>query len=153
ISQAIEPKTTADQDKMGEALSRLAMEDPTFRFHTDGETGQTIISGMGELHLEIIVDRMFREFKVEAHVGKPQVAYRETITGTVEHEYRHIKQTGGHGQYAHVRFLVEPGERGKGLQFQNRIVGGLIPREFIPAIEKGFESSCRRGVVAGFPLV
>src|SRR5579871_6835989 len=153
ISQAIEPRTKADQDKMGHALNRLAMEDPTFRVHTDEETGQTIISGMGELHLEIIVDRMLREFKVEANVGKPQVAYRETVTSAIEHDYKHVKQTGGHGQYAHVRFLVEPNERGKGLGFVNKIVGGVIPREFFPAIEKGFTNSCHRGVIAGYPLV
>ncbi len=153
ISQAIEPLTKADQDKMGAALARLAIEDPTFRVHTDEETGQTIISGMGELHLEIIVDRMKREFKVEANVGKPQVAYRETVSGTVEHDYRHIKQTGGHGQYAHVRLVVEPNQRGKGIQFVNKITGGVIPREFFPAIEKGVEGAANRGVLAGYPLV
>ncbi len=153
ISQAIEPRTKADQDKMGHALQRLAMEDPTFRYDVDAESGQTIISGMGELHLEIIVDRMLREFKVGAEVGKPQVAYRETTSTTVEHEYRHIRQTGGHGQYAHVRLLVEPNPRGKGITFINKITGGLIPREFFPAIEKGFEAACQRGVIAGFPLV
>ena len=153
ISQAIEPATKVDQDKMGVALQRLAMEDPTFRVHTDEETGQTIISGMGELHLEIIVDRMRREFKVEAAVGKPQVAYRETISSALEYDYRHVKQTGGHGQYAHVRFLVEPNGKGKGNVFVNKIVGGVIPKEFHPAIEKGFESACGRGALAGFPLV
>jgi elongation factor G len=153
ISQAIEPKTKADQDKMGLALSRLSVEDPTFRVHTDTETGQTIISGMGELHLEIIVDRMRREFKVEANVGKPQVAYRETITLSVVEDYKHIKQTGGHGQYGHVKLRVEPNERGKGVQFANEIVGGVIPKEFIPAVEKGVRESCDRGVLAGFPLV
>jgi len=153
ISQAIEPKTKADQDKMGLALSRLSVEDPTFRVHTDEETGQTIISGMGELHLEIIVDRMHREFKVEANVGKPQVAYRETITERVVEEYRHIKQTGGHGQYGHVKLRIEPNERGKGIAFANEIVGGVIPKEFIPAVEKGVRESCDRGVLAGFPLV
>jgi elongation factor G len=153
ISQAIEPKTKADQDKMGIALARLSVEDPTFRVHTDEETGQTIISGMGELHLEIIVDRMKREFKVEASVGKPQVAYRETITNSVVEEYRHIKQTGGHGQYGHVKLRIEPNERSKGFAFENEIVGGAIPREFIPAVEKGVRESCERGVLAGFQLV
>jgi elongation factor G len=153
ISQAIEPKTKADQDRMGVALARLSVEDPTFRVHTDEETGQTIISGMGELHLEIIVDRMFREFKVEANVGKPQVAYRETITQTVVEDYKHIKQTGGHGQYGHVKLRVSPNERGKGFAFANETVGGVIPREFIPAVEKGVKESCERGVIAGFPLV
>ncbi|HEX9101489.1 MAG TPA: elongation factor G [Polyangia bacterium] len=153
ISQAIEPKTKADQDKMGLALSRLSVEDPTFRVHTDTETGQTIISGMGELHLEIIVDRMKREFKVEANVGKPQVAYRETISERVVEDYKHIKQTGGHGQYGHVKLRIEPNERGKGIAFANEIVGGVIPKEFIPAVEKGVRESCDRGVLAGFPLV
>jgi elongation factor G len=153
ISQAVEPKTKADQEKMGIALSRLAQEDPSFRVHTDEETGQTIISGMGELHLEIIVDRMRREFKVEANVGKPQVAYRETITQSVVEEYRHVKQTGGHGQYGHVKLRIEPNERGKGIDFANEIVGGVIPKEFIPAVEKGVRESCERGVLAGFPLV
>jgi elongation factor G len=153
IAQAIEPRTKADQDKMGVALSRLSVEDPTFRVHTDEETGQTIISGMGELHLEIIVDRLKREFKVEANVGKPQVAYRETITQPVVEEYRHIKQTGGHGQYGHVKLRIEPNERGKGVLFANEIVGGVIPKEFIPAVEKGVKESCERGVLAGFPLV
>jgi elongation factor G len=153
ISQAIEPKTKADQDKMGLALSRLSVEDPTFRVHTDDETGQTIISGMGELHLEIIVDRMKREFKVEANVGKPQVAYRETITQSVVEEYKHIRQTGGHGQYGHVKLRIEPNERGKGVVFANEIVGGVIPKEFIPAVEKGVKESCDRGILAGFPLV
>ncbi len=153
ISQAIEPRTKADQDKMGTALQRLSVEDPTFRVHTDDETGQTIISGMGELHLEIIVDRMKREFKVEANVGKPQVAYRETITESVVEEYKHVKQTGGHGQYGHVKIRLEPNGRGKGIVFENEIVGGVIPREFIPAVEKGARSSCDRGVIAGFPLI
>jgi len=138
---------------MGQALSRLAMEDPTFRVHTDEETGQTIISGMGELHLEIIVDRMRREFKVEATVGKPQVAYRETVTQRIEHDYKHVKQTGGHGQYAHVKLVVEPNEKGKGLTFENKITGGVIPREYFPAIEKGVQEGTNRGVLAGFPLV
>jgi elongation factor G len=153
ISQAIEPRTKADQDKMSVALARLSVEDPTFRVHTDDETGQIIISGMGELHLEIIVDRMKREFKVEANVGKPQVAYRETITKAVDQEYKHVRQTGGHGQYGHVKIRVEPNERGKGFVFSNDIVGGAIPREFIPAIEKGIRESCERGAIAGYPLV
>jgi elongation factor G len=153
ISQAIEPRTKADQDKMGLALARLSVEDPTFRVHTDAETGQTIISGMGELHLEIIVDRMKREFKVEANVGKPQVAYRETIAQSVVEDYKHIRQTGGHGQYGHVKLRIEPNERGKGVAFANETVGGVIPKEFIPAIEKGVRESCDRGVLAGFPLV
>src|SRR3989440_4486790 len=147
ISVAVEPKTKADQEKMGLALQRLAKEDPSFRVHTDQESGQTIISGMGELHLEIIVDRMRREFKVEANAGKPQVAYRETVTQPVEYDYRHVKQTGGHGQYAHTRFIVEPGEKGKGIQFENKITGGIIPREYFGAIEKGFRESCQRGVL------
>ncbi|MGZ3441060.1 MAG: elongation factor G, partial [Polyangia bacterium] len=153
ISQAIEPRTKADQDKMGLALARLSVEDPTFRVHTDAETGQTIISGMGELHLEIIVDRMKREFKVEANVGKPQVAYRETITQSVVEDYKHIRQTGGHGQYGHVKLRIEPNERGKGVVFANETVGGVVPKEFIPAVEKGVRESCDRGVLAGFPLV
>jgi elongation factor G len=153
ISQAIEPRTKADQDKMGLALARLSVEDPTFRVHTDAETGQTIISGMGELHLEIIVDRMKREFKVEANVGKPQVAYRETITQAVVEDYKHVRQTGGHGQYGHVKLRIEPNERGKGVVFANEIVGGVIPKEFIPAVEKGVRESCDRGILAGFPLV
>ena len=153
ISQAIEPRTKADQDKMGLALARLSVEDPTFRVHTDAETGQTIISGMGELHLEIIVDRMKREFKVEANVGKPQVAYRETITQSVVEDYKHVRQTGGHGQYGHVKLRIEPHERGKGVVFANETVGGVIPKEFIPAVEKGVRESCDRGILAGFPLV
>jgi elongation factor G len=153
ISQAIEPRTKADQDKMGQALAKLSVEDPTFRVHTDEETGQCIISGMGELHLEIIVDRMKREFKVEANVGKPQVAFRETITKTVVEDYKHIKQTGGHGQYGHVKIRLEPNEAGKGFSFTNEVVGGVIPKEFIPAVEKGVRESCDRGVIAGFPLI
>jgi elongation factor G len=153
IAQAIEPKTKADQDKMGVALARLSVEDPTFRVHTDAETGQTIISGMGELHLEILVDRLRREFKVEANVGKPQVAYRETITQSVVEDYKHVRQTGGHGQYAHVKLRIEPNERGQGVAFTNEIIGGVIPKEFIPAVEKGVRESCDRGVLAGFPLV
>jgi elongation factor G len=153
ISVAIEPKTTADQDKMGMALQRLQMEDPSFRVHTDEETGQTIISGMGELHLEIIVDRMLREFKVEANVGKPQVAYRETITQEVETEGRYIRQTGGRGQYGHCWLRLLPQPPGKGFEFENKIVGGAIPKEFIPPIEKGVFEAMEGGVLAGYPLV
>ncbi|MFO1401341.1 MAG: elongation factor G [Steroidobacteraceae bacterium] len=153
ISVAVEPKTKADQEKMGVALQRLAKEDPSFRVSTDEESGQTIISGMGELHLEIIVDRMKREFKVEANVGKPQVAYRETIRGKVESEGKHVKQSGGRGQYGHVWLKVEPNESGKGNEFVNGIVGGSVPREFIPAVEKGVKEACETGVMAGYPVV
>jgi elongation factor G len=153
ISVAIEPKSKADQDKMGIALNRLQMEDPSFRVHTDEETGQTIIRGMGELHLEIIVDRMFREFKVEANVGKPQVAYRETITKTVEAEGRYIRQTGGRGQYGHCWLRLHPQEPGKGFTFENAIVGGVIPKEFINPIQKGIEEAMTGGVLAGYPMV
>ncbi len=153
ISVAIEPKTKADQDKMGVALHKLAEEDPTFKTHTDEETNQTIISGMGELHLEIIVDRMLREFKVEANVGKPQVAYRETFRLPAKVEGKHIKQSGGKGQYGHVWVEYEPQEAGKGFEFVSKIVGGSIPREYIPAIQSGIEESMKNGVLAGFPLV
>ncbi len=153
ISVAVEPKSTVDQEKMGIALQRLAKEDPSFRVHTDQETGQTIISGMGELHLEIIVDRMKREFKVEANVGKPQVAYRETIRNSVECEGKHVKQSGGRGQYGHVWLKIEPNAIGKGVQFVNGIVGGSVPREFIPAVEKGIKEACETGVMAGYPVV
>ena len=153
ISVAVEPKTKADQEKMGMALQRLAKEDPSFRVSTDEESGQTIISGMGELHLEIIVDRMKREFKVEANVGKPQVAYRETIRGKVESEGKHVKQSGGRGQYGHVWLKIEPNESGKGNEFVNGIVGGSVPREFIPAVEKGVKEACDTGVMAGYPVV
>ena len=153
ISVAVEPRTKADQEKMGMALQRLAKEDPSFRVSTDEESGQTIISGMGELHLEIIVDRMKREFKVEANVGKPQVAYRETIRGRVESEGKHVKQSGGRGQYGHVWLKIEPNETGKGVEFINGIVGGSVPREFIPAVEKGVHEACDTGVVAGYPVV
>ncbi len=153
ISVAIEPKTKGDQDKMGMALSRLQMEDPSFRVHTDDETGQTIIRGMGELHLEIIVDRMLREFKVEANVGKPQVAYRETITRQVESEGRYIRQTGGRGQYGHCWLRLHPQPPGTGFVFENAIVGGVIPREFITPIEKGIVEAMQGGVLAGFPMV
>jgi elongation factor G len=154
ISVAIEPKTTADQDKMADALHKLAEEDPTFRVRVDPETGQTIISGMGELHLEILVDRMLREFRVQARVGRPQVAYRETITVPVpKAEYRYVKQTGGRGQYGHVIFELVPGEPGSGVTFINDIIGGEIPKEFIPAIEKGVRESAEAGVLAGYPVV
>ena len=153
IQVAVEPKTKADQEKMGMALQRLAKEDPSFRVSTDEESGQTLIAGMGELHLEIIVDRMKREFKVEANVGKPQVAYRETIRGTVESEGKHVKQSGGRGQYGHVWLKIEPNETGKGVEFKNGIVGGTVPREFIPAVEKGVKEACETGVMAGYPVV
>ncbi|MBC7623368.1 MAG: elongation factor G [Aeromicrobium sp.] len=154
ISQAVEPKTKADQEKMGIALGRLAAEDPSFRVRTDEESGQTIISGMGELHLEIIVDRMRREFGVEASVGKPQVAYRETIRGTVENaEGKFVKQSGGRGQYGHVVLKVEPQEPGKGFEFVDAIKGGVVPREFIPAVEKGLLDTLPNGVLAGYPVV
>jgi elongation factor G len=153
ISVAVEPKTQADQEKMSLALQRLAKEDPSFRVATDEESAQTIISGMGELHLEIIVDRMRREFKVEANVGKPQVAYRETIRGKVESEGKHIKQSGGRGQFGHVWLKIEPNEQGKGNEFINGIQGGSVPREFIPAVEKGIKEVVETGVMAGYPVV
>ncbi|MFA5873110.1 MAG: elongation factor G [Anaerolineales bacterium] len=154
ISVAIEPKTTADQTRMGEALRKLSEEDPTFRVHSDENTGQTIISGMGELHLDVIVDRMMREFRVQANVGKPRVAYRESITRPVgEVNYKYVKQTGGHGQYAHVVISLEPGERGSGVVFENKVVGGVIPREYIPAVEKGIKEVAESGVLAGYPVV
>jgi elongation factor G len=154
ISQAVEPKTKADQEKMGIALSRLAQEDPSFRVHTDEESGQTIISGMGELHLEIIVDRMKREFGVEASVGKPQVAYRETIRRTVENaEGKFIKQSGGRGQYGHVVLRLDPQAHGVGFEFVDAIKGGVVPREYIPAVKKGVEDTLKAGVLAGYPVV
>jgi len=153
ISVAVEPKTKADQEKMGVALQRLAKEDPSFRVNTDQESGQTIISGMGELHLEIIVDRMKREFKVEANVGKPQVAYRETIRATVESEGKFVRQSGGRGQYGHVWLKLEPQEPGKGYEFVNGITGGSVPREYIPAVDKGIREACETGVIAGYPVV
>ena len=152
IAMAIEPKTKQDQEKMGFALQKLAQEDPSFRVKTDEETAQTIIAGMGELHLEIIVDRMLREFKVEANVGKPEVAFRETIRKKAEAEAKYIKQTGGRGQYGHVVLTAEPAESGKGLEFINKTVGGSIPKEFIPAIEKGVKERLDSGVIAGYPL-
>src|SRR5216117_1603727 len=139
VRVAVEPKTRADQDKMGIALNRLAQEDPSFQVSTDHETGQTVISGMGELHLEIIVDRMKREFTVEANVGKPQVAYRETITQPAEQRHRFVRQTGGKGMFGDVTIRIEPQSPGSGFVFENEIVGGVIPREFIPAVEKGIE--------------
>ncbi|MDA0706811.1 MAG: elongation factor G [Proteobacteria bacterium] len=153
ISVAVEPKTKADQDKMGMALQKLAKEDPSFRVHTDEESNQTIISGMGELHLEIIVDRMRREFSVSANVGKPQVAYRETIRKTVEQEGKFIRQSGGRGQYGHVFLRIEPREPGSGYEFENGIVGGVVPREFIGAVDKGIQEQMQNGVIAGFPVV
>ena len=151
---SIEPKTTADQSRMGEALRKLSEEDPTFRVRTDENTGQTIISGMGELHLDVIVDRMRREFHVQANVGKPRVAYRESITRPVEKvNYKYVKQTGGHGQYGHVVIALEPGDRGSGMIFENKIIGGAIPREFIPAVEKGIKEAAESGVLAGYPVV
>jgi len=153
ISVAIEPKTKADQDKLADALSKLSDEDPTFRVSTNQETRQTIISGMGELHLEILVDRMKREFSVQANVGKPQVAYRETIRKKVSHVYKHVKQSGGRGQYAHVEVEIEPNEPGKGFEFIDDIKGGVIPREYIPAVEEGIEEQLRNGILAGYPVV
>ncbi len=153
ISVAVEPKTKADQEKMSVALGKLAQEDPSFRVRTDEETVQTIISGMGELHLDIIVDRMRREFKVEANIGKPQVSYRETIRKAVEQEGKYIRQTGGRGQYGHVWLKIEPGEAGSGIEFINEIVGGVVPKEYIPAIEKGVREQAENGALAGYPVV
>jgi len=152
IAMAIEPKTKQDQEKMGFALQKLAQEDPSFRVRTDEETAQTIIAGMGELHLEIIVDRLLREFKVEANVGKPEVAFRETIRRKAESECKYIKQTGGRGQYGHVVLTVEPSDPGKGLEFVNKVVGGAVPKEYIPAVEKGVKERMETGVIAGYPL-
>ncbi len=152
ISVAVEPKTKADQEKMGIALQKLAQEDPSFRVHTDEESGQTIISGMGELHLEIIVDRMKREFKVEAEVGAPQVAYRETIRQPVEQEYKYAKQSGGRGQFGHVFLRIEPQEPGSGYEFIDDIKGGVIPKEYIPAVDKGIQEAMQRGILAGYPV-
>jgi len=153
ISIAVEPKTKADQEKLGTSLQKLAIEDPSFRVKTDEETGQTIISGMGELHLEIIIDRLMREFKVEANVGKPQVAYKETITSKAQAEGKYIRQTGGRGQYGHCWLTVEPLEPGSGFIFENKIVGGVIPKEYIPAIEKGVKEAMELGVLAGYPVI
>jgi len=152
IEVAVEPKTASDQEKMGVALSRLAQEDPSFRVASDEESGQTIISGMGELHLEIIVDRMKREFKVEANVGPPQVAYRETISKTIDVDYTHKKQTGGSGQFARIKLTFEPLESGSGVQFESKVVGGNVPREYIPGVEKGLMGASKTGVLAGFPM-
>ena len=149
----MEPKTKADQEKMGVALQKLAQEDPSFRVKTDEESGQTIISGMGELHLDIIVDRMRREFNVDSNVGRPQVAYRETIRETVEQEGKFVRQSGGRGQYGHVWLKLEPLEPGAGFEFENAIVGGVVPREFIPAVEKGVREQMQNGVLAGYPVV
>ncbi len=153
ISVAVEPRTKADQEKMGVALSKLAAEDPSFRVHTDEETGQTIISGMGELHLEIIVDRMKREFKVEANVGKPQVAYRETLRGSTEVEGKFVRQSGGRGQFGHCWLKLEPQEEGKGYEFVNAVVGGVIPKEYIPAIDKGIQEQMKNGILAGYQVI
>ena len=153
ISQAVEPRTQSDQEKMAVALTKLAQEDPSFKVATDDESGQTIISGMGELHLDIIIDRMKREFDVECNVGKPQVAYRESVSGSTDYDYKYIKQSGGRGQYAHVCLRIEPMERGAGFEFSDEIRGGVIPREFIPSVQKGVEEALEGGVLAGYPMV
>jgi elongation factor G len=153
IAVAVEPKTKSDQEKMGVALAKLAQEDPTFKVHTDPDSGQTIISGMGELHLEIIIDRMMREFSVEANVGKPQVAYRETIRKHSEAEGKYIRQTGGRGQYGHVKIRLEPNEPGKGYEFVNEIVGGVVPKEYIKPVDQGMQEAMEGGVLAGYPMV
>lgn len=153
ISVAIEPKTKADQDKMGIALQKLAEEDPSFRVKSDTETGQTIISGMGELHLDIIVDRLLREFKVDANVGKPQVAYRETIRGNADQDSKFIRQSGGKGQYGHVKIRIAPAEENAGFVFENKIVGGAIPKEYIEPARKGMEEALEGGILAGFPMI
>ncbi len=153
IEIAVEPKTRADQDKMGIALNKLAEEDPTFQVRTDLDSGQTIIKGMGELHLDVIVDRMYREFKVEANIGRPQVAYRETITKTAQAQGKHVRQTGGHGQYGDVWIRVEPNERGKGFEFVNAIVGGVVPKEYIKPTENGIRETLENGIIAGYPMI
>jgi elongation factor G len=153
ISVAIEPKTQADQEKMSESLKKLAEEDPTFRIHTDPDTGQTLISGMGELHLEIIVDHLLREFQVQANVGRPQVAYKETIRETVETEGRYVRQTGGRGQYGHVEVRFEPLDHGEGFEFEDRTVGGVVPKEFVKPVEQGIEEALESGVLAGYPII
>ena len=153
IEIAVEPKTKGDQEKMGQALARLATEDPSFRVTVDHESGQTVIKGMGELHLEIIVDRMKREFKVDANVGAPQVAYRETITRAAEIDYTHKKQTGGAGQFARVKLRFEPLPPGSGFVFENEVVGGTVPKEYVPGVEKGLRASTENGVLAGFPVI
>ncbi len=150
---AIEPKTKAGQEKMGVALMKLAEEDPTFKTYTDEETGQTIIAGMGELHLEIIVDRLLREYKVEANVGAPQVAYKETIKKSVQQDTKYARQSGGKGQYGHVKIRVEPNESGKGYEFVNEVVGGVVPKEYIPAVDAGIQGAMLSGVLAGYPVV
>ena len=153
ISVAVEPKTKAGQEKMGIALSKLAEEDPTFKTYTDEETGQTIIAGMGELHLEIIVDRLLREFKVEANVGKPQVAYKETIRREANVDHKYARQSGGKGQYGHVKIIMEPNEPGKGYEFINKVVGGAIPKEYIPCVDAGIQAASQTGVLAGYQVV
>jgi elongation factor G len=153
ISQAVEPKTKSDQEKLGVALSKLAQEDPSFKVSSDEESGQTIISGMGELHLDIIIDRLRREFAVDANIGKPQVAYRETVGRMIEQEYKHAKQTGGRGQYGHVHLRVEPSEPGAGFEFVDAIKGGSVPKEYIPAVRKGVSEAMEAGVVAGYPVI
>ena len=153
IRVAIEPKTKAGQEKMGIALAKLAEEDPTFKTYTDEETGQTIIAGMGELHLEIIVDRLLREFKVEANVGAPQVAYKETIRKKVDQDTKYARQSGGKGQYGHVKIIVEPNESGKGYEFVNNVVGGAIPKEYIPAVDAGIQGAMQSGILAGYQVV
>ena len=153
IRVAIEPKTKAGQEKMGIALMKLAEEDPTFKTYTDNETGQTIIAGMGELHLEIIVDRLLREFKVEANVGAPQVAYKETVRGNADVDMKYARQSGGKGQYGHVKIKLEPNESGKGYEFINAVTGGAIPKEYIPAVDQGIQGAMTAGVLAGFPVV
>jgi len=153
ISQAVEPRTKSDQEKLGVALGKLAQEDPSFRVRTDEESGQTIISGMGELHLEIIIDRLKREFSVDANVGKPQVAYRETLNSAVEQEHKYSKQTGGRGQYGHVYLRIEPQQRGEGFEFVDQIKGGVVPREYIPAVQKGVVEAMESGIVAGYPVI
>jgi elongation factor G len=153
ISIAVEPRSKPDQEKMGVALNKLSAEDPSFRVHTDEESAQTIISGMGELHLDIIVDRMKREFSVECNVGKPQVAYRETIRSSVEVEGKFVRQSGGKGQYGHVWLKIEPLEEGEGYEFVNEIVGGVVPKDYIPAVDKGVQEQLRSGVLAGYPML
>src|SRR5690625_5010203 len=153
IHVAIEPKTKASQDKLSEALTKLAEEDPTFKTYTDEETGQTIIAGMGELHLEIIVDRLLREFKVEANVGNPQVAYKESITGTAEADTKYARQSGGRGQYGHVKIKIEPQEPGEGYEFVNKIVGGVVPREYIGAVDAGIQEALQSGILGGYPVL
>jgi len=153
IEIAVEPKTKADQEKMSAGLQRLAAEDPSFRVETDIESGQTIMKGMGELHLDILVDRLKREFKVEANIGSPQVAYRETISHEVEHTYTHKKQSGGSGQFAEVKLVISPTEPGEGFSFESRIVGGAVPKEYIPGVEKGIKSVMDSGPLAGFPVI